>query len=555
MSAGIFPSSESLQRFARSLASDDEPGLAIGIYSGGELAAHGAAGCAVAEHAVPVTEHTVFDIASVSKHMTATCLLLLAKDGVIDLDADIRPALPELAVAQPIPLRLCLSHTSGLRDYFALCEIAGVGVPGMTEDRFIDLITGQRDLDFPPGSDFSYSNTGYALASVMVRRATGRSLAQIAAERVFKPLGMTVTHFRDDVSPLVPRLAAGYEVTGGSQQGFRRYDTTEEVTGDGAVVTSLADLAAWHGFLAEGAVLGHDIRDGLTDARALTGGGTTGYGLGLQAITVGDQPAWWHSGSWAGYRAALIFFPELHAGVTVLANRNVPYASHVAMAAAAAMLSGDEPADRYEMLTEVPAGGSDARAGELAGTWHEPELDVFIDVAADGDQLVIGSGGEHGTKYRYRLGSDGRWRGIGPAAASSYAADDGELVEISGLSGRIEGRFRRAELSSGRQDPAASVGLYWNDELRVHARLDAGQAGALITIGLAPARGLVPAGPGVWRSQGGKHPAATPVTVRLSGDGAELLVSTVGARRVRFGRVNNEVQEPELPRGLLDWAR
>ena len=556
MPAGFLPSSDCLQRFARSLASENEPGFAVGVYAGGDLVSHGAAGCAVPEHGVLVTEHTVFDIASVSKHMTAACLLLLARDGLIDLDADIRPALPELAVTATVTLRQCLSHTSGLRDYFALCEIAGIGVPGMTEERFTDLITGQRDLDFPPGSAFSYCNTGYALASLLVRRATGSGLAQVAAQRVFSPLGMTATHFRADVSRLVPRLAAGYVAAPGDEgPGFRRYDTTEEVIGDGAVVTSLADLAAWHGFLADGAVLGPDIRDGLTDARPLTDGSATGYGLGLQAIAVDHQPAWWHSGSWAGYRAALISLPQHHAAVTVLANRNDRYASLVALAVAGAILTGDDPADLYRSLPGQAAGdtrAASAGAAALSGTWHEPDLDIFIDVAADGDQLVVGAGGEASAKERFFLAADGRWLGVGPAAAGCYAIEGGDLVALSRLSGRTEGRYRRAEAGSGQAVPA---GLYWNDELRAAARVEAVNAGARIAIGLAPARRLVPAGDGVWRCQGGEHPGATPLTVRASGDGAELLVSAVGARRVRFGKVTGSGQEPELPRGLRDWAR
>src|SRR5215471_16539493 len=130
--------------------------------------------------------------------MTATCLLLLARDGHFDLDADITASLPELRLSQPVTFRQCLTHTAGVRDYFGLCDIAGIGVLGITEDRFMDLAVGQADLDFPPGSAFSYSNTGYALAAVLVRRLTGMSLARFASERVFGPLGMTVTHFRYD---------------------------------------------------------------------------------------------------------------------------------------------------------------------------------------------------------------------------------------------------------------------------------------------------------------------------------------------------------------------
>ncbi len=558
MSAGITLHPGDLQKFADSLARDAEPGLAIGLYAGGELAAHGTAGCAVPEHGVPVTEHTVFDIASVSKHMTASCLLLLARDGLIDLDADIRPALAELAVEVPVTLRQCLSHTSGLRDYFTLCEIAGIGVPGMTEDRFTDLVTGQRELDFPPGSAFSYSNTGHALASVLVRRATGRGLAEVAAERVFGPLGMTATHFRDDVSQPVPRLAAGYVAASdaGSAGGpaFRRYDSTEEVIGDGAVVTSLTDLAAWHGFLSGGGVLGPDIRDGLLETRALTDGTETGYGLGLQAITVGGRPAWWHSGSWAGYRAAIIYLPERLYGVTVLSNRNDRYASHVALAAAVALLDGGNPAECYRALAGIPAGGrSDLAARSLAGVWHEPGQDVFLDVTADGDRLVIGAGE---AMERFLLGTDGRWHGTGGAAASSYTEADGELTAAWGLSDRSDGRVRRAEPAVGSDRwRAVPAGLYRNDELRVQADLRTDGPGARIAIGLAPDRPLVPAGPGVWRCRGDGQPGGTALTVRASGDGAELLVSAPGARRVRFTRVTSGTHEPELPRGLRGWAR
>ena len=128
----------------------------------------------------------------------------------INLDDDIRGKLPELALLQPVTLRQCLTHTAGLRDYLSLCEVAGVPLAGIDEDRAMDLIAGQRDLDFPPGSAFSYSNSGYVLAAALVRKITGMSLATFARERVFGPLGMTATAFRDDVGVPVPLLAGGY---------------------------------------------------------------------------------------------------------------------------------------------------------------------------------------------------------------------------------------------------------------------------------------------------------------------------------------------------------
>ncbi len=489
-------SPDQLQDFVATLAADGEPGLAVGVYTGGQLVSAATAGCAVIEHAVPVTEHTAFDIASVSKHLTSACLLLLARDGLADLDADLRTVLPELRLTRPVTLRQGLTHTAGLRDYFALCDIAGLPVLGITEDRFADLVAGQADLDFPAGSAFSYSNTGYALAAVFVRRVTGSGLARFASERLFGPLGMTATHFREDVSLLVPRLAAGYVAAPAShagQQGtaFRRCDVTEEVVGDGAIVTTLADLAAWHSFMATGAVLGADVRDRLLARQVLTDGTEIGYALGLESIDVGGNSAWWHSGSWAGYRAAVIYLPGQRAGVSVLANRNDRYASYVALAVASALAAGDDPASRYRALAgrPAPAEQAGAEARGLAGLWHEPDQDVFVEFEADAGQLVLR---EHGDEQRFELATDGSWHGTGPAAGGTYTAADGTLVAGWGLSARPQGRYLRAGPAPGGPSPLpVPAGIFRNEELRAYAELKAGESGALtVVIGLAAPRRL-----------------------------------------------------------------
>jgi CubicO group peptidase (beta-lactamase class C family) len=558
-------SPDQLQDFAATLAADGEPGLAVGVYTGGQLVSSATAGCAVIEHAVPVTEHTAFDIASVSKHLTSACLLLLARDGLADLDADLRSVLPELRLTRPVTLRQCLTHTAGLRDYFALCDIAGLPVLGITQDRFADLVAGQADLDFPAGSAFSYSNTGYALAAIVVRRVTGSGLARFASERLFAPLGMTATHFREDVSLLVPRLAAGYVAAPAShagQQGpaFRRCDVTEEVVGDGAIVTTLADLAAWHSFMATGAVLGADIRDGLLARQVLTDGTQIGYALGLESIDVGGNSAWWHSGSWAGYRAAVIYLPGQRAGVSVLANRNDRYASYVALAVAGALVAGDDPAAHYQALAGLPAAAEQAESAArgLAGLWHEPDQDVFAEFEADAGQLVLR---EHGDEQRFALATDGSWHGTGPAAGGTYTAADGTLLAGWGLSARPQGRYLRAGPAAGGPSPLpVPAGIFRNEELRAYAELKAGESGALtVVIGLAAPRRLGPAGDGVWRSAGradaddacaAGDPEGGPLTVRLTEDAAALLVSVPGAHHVRFDRVPGAAADRGVLRGL-----
>ncbi len=535
-----------------------EPGIAIGVYTDGELAASATAGRASVEHDAAITERTAFDIASVSKHITATCVLLLARDELVDLDADIRGYLPELALTQPVTVRQCLTHTAGLRDYFALCELAGIPVAGITEGRFWDLVTGQRELDFPAGAAFSYSNTGYALAAVTVRRVTGQGLAAYARDRVFGPLGMTATCFRDDVSVIVPRLASGYlaRADGG---GFARCEVTEEVVGDGAVVTTIADLARWHGFIANGAVLGTDVRDALLARQVLSDGTKLGYALGLEAIDLGGEPAWWHSGTWAGYRAAVIYVPAGRVGVSVLANRNDHYPSHLAFAVAHALCSGAGLSSCYDAVRGVahaPADVARQRAGELAGSWHEPDQDVFIDVR-EAEPGVLAVREQGGDEAAVRLGPDGVWRGAGSSAGASYSVRDGVLAVGWGLSSRPEGRYLRAAAGPrGRSGAQLPLGYFLNKELGVHAEIRADAAGTgTLLVGFAPARRLEPAvdsaGEQVWRAGG--------LTVRVdheagAGDAGAgepgLLISLLGAHHVRFGRVASAPAGDAITRGL-----
>ncbi len=547
MTAGIAHGSNGLphglQELLSSLAADNEPGFAVGIYSHGALSGVATAGCAIPEHGVPITEHTVFEIASMSKHLTVACMLLLVSDGKVDLDDDIRGSLPELALRQPVTLRQCLTHTAGLRDYLSLCELAGVPLAGIDEDRAMDLIAGQRDLDFAPGSAFSYSNSGYVLAAALVRKITGMSLAQFASERVFGPLGMAATAFRDDVGVPVPRLAGGYlAVPAGPQPtGFRRADVTENVVGDGGCVTSLADLAGWHAFMASGAILGAEVRDGLFAEQTLTGGGRAGYALGLAAVEIGGEPAWWHSGSWAGYRSAVIYLPGRGAGVSVLANRNDRYASYVASAAATAVVTGADARDCYAAVTGVPAPGEQASpaAEQVTGLWHSPALDLFGEfLAADGRILVPDQDGGQ----VFCLATDGRWHGVGTASGGTCTQRGDALAAGWGLSAVIEDRFVRADPGS-LSDPGLPAGAFFSEELRAYASILA-NGRAEIAIGLARPRPVVPAGPGVWRAATGGA-----LTVRLADDGSGLLISVPGAHHLAFSRVPDPGDLP-IPRGL-----
>ncbi|MGW2220609.1 serine hydrolase domain-containing protein, partial [Nonomuraea sp. NPDC001684] len=271
------------------------PGLAVGVYADGKVLHTAARGVATVEFGVPIDSRTRFDIASISKQFTAACLLLLARDGRLSLSDDVREHVPELRLGVPVTLDQCLRHTGGLPEWYGLQAVTGVPFTLMDEERLMKIVAGMRRTTFEPGTRFSYSNTGYVLAAVVIRRLTGRSLADFARERLFEPLGMDDTVFRDDASVPLPRMAYGYDGAGA------RADTQESAVGDGGLVTGVADLAPWFGFLADGRVLGADVRSALLERTTLADGAVLRYARGICHLTVGELDAYGHAGGMHGY--------------------------------------------------------------------------------------------------------------------------------------------------------------------------------------------------------------------------------------------------------------
>ena len=189
----------------------DAPGCAVGVYRDGRIQYARGYGLADLEHRVPITPATVFDIGSTSKQFTAATILLLEQEGKLSLDDDVRRFLPELpAYERPITIRHLLHHTSGLRDYIGLLRLAGVRTDDVaTADDALQMLVRQRALNFAPGDEHLYSNSGYFLLSLIVERAAGRSLRDEARDRIFAPLGMTRTAYLGSYHDVVPDRAIG----------------------------------------------------------------------------------------------------------------------------------------------------------------------------------------------------------------------------------------------------------------------------------------------------------------------------------------------------------
>ena len=297
------------------------PGCALGVYRDGKIAYAKGYGLANLEENVAITPQSVFDIGSTSKQFTAASILLLEKQGKLSVNDDIRKYIPELPdYGQKITILHLLNHTSGLRDYLTLMELAGINTDSVTTDvDALGIITRQKALNFAPGSDWLYSNTGFFLLSVIVKRVSGKTLREFAAENIFTPLEMAHTQFRDDHTSLIANRAMAYDAKE-KGAGYGLDVSYFEQTGDGAVHTSVEDLLMWDENFYSGQIGGKDFLAEIQEQGKLNGGKVLEYAKGLFIADYRGLHTVSHGGSWGGYRAELLRFPEQHFSVACLCN-------------------------------------------------------------------------------------------------------------------------------------------------------------------------------------------------------------------------------------------
>ena len=370
------------------------PGCALGVIRNGTLSYARGYGLASVELGVPISPRTVFDIGSVSKQFTAMAVVLLAEEGKLSLDDEIQKFLPEIPrYAKPVTIRHLLHHTSGLRDYIDLLEWSGVEEEAVTDDRdALAVLVRQKAPNFEAGAEFLYSNTGFFLLSVLVERVSGKSLADFAAERIFRPLGMTHTRYVDRHDLIVPGKAASYSKNPAG--GFRLALANWEQTGDGAVNTSIEDLVEWDRNFSSGKVGGQAALRELQTTGVLNDGKPITYALGLVVDRYRGARTVVHGGSWAGFRAQLTRFPELGTSVIVLCNlaesRPGALASKVADIVLGDRLTG--PVPPVSRPDEPARAAAVERPADLAGTYRSEELLADWRIAVRGDSVLARAG-------------------------------------------------------------------------------------------------------------------------------------------------------------------
>ena len=359
------------------------PGCAVGVYQNGTTTFARGYGLANITNEVPITPTTRFTTGSVSKQFTAASIALLVGAGKLSLDDDVRKYIPELVdYGTPIKIRHLVHHTSGLRDFWELVDLAGMRPDdGYTVDDMLALAAKQKGLNFPPGSEYRYSNTGYLVMGVVVKRVTGQSLRQFADSAIFKPLGMTETLFLDDHNEIAPRRAVAYSPFG---KRWKINVWNNDLVGQGGIVTSLADLQKWDENFYSGKLGGKAFVDLVQTTERLSGGGENNYAFGLTVQSYRGQRLVQHTGATGGYRAALYRFPDQHTSFAMMCNVSAANTGAMALRMADAVLGAGELAKLDGVPVTRAPGRSMATlnlrtsAAGLPGRYVSAELDDAV---------------------------------------------------------------------------------------------------------------------------------------------------------------------------------
>jgi len=368
------------------------PGCAVGVAVGGKTVLTRAYGMADLEHDVPNTVDTIFEAGSVAKQFTAMAVLLLAKDGKLSLDDPARKYVPELPdYGAPLTVRHLLNHTSGLRDWGSLAGIAGAPrtTRAYTHAHVLDIVGRQKALNFPTGTQWSYTNTGFNLAAVIVSRVSGMSFAEFSKTRIFAPLGMTRTSWRDDHTRIVKGRAIAYA---SASDGYHLDMPFENVHGNGGLLTTVGDLLKWNENFVTPMVGDNALVTTQMTAGRYNDGRPLEYGLGLFVHDYRGVRNINHSGSTAGYRAHLNRFPDRHTSVAVLCNVATGDATRSANLVSDLYLTGLKPVTPTTPNPPAPPMTPPPTAAQLAefgGSYSSDEAELRLVVAVEGGALVL----------------------------------------------------------------------------------------------------------------------------------------------------------------------
>jgi CubicO group peptidase (beta-lactamase class C family) len=447
-----------------------EPGCAVAVSHNGKQVFDRAYGLADLERDVKITPQTMFDVGSIRKQFVAASIFLLAEDGKLAVSDDVRKHVPELPdYGHKITLDHLLTHTSGIRDWTGLLNLADGDMDAWT------MILRQRGLNFTPGEEMAYSNSGFVLLTEIVTRASGMPFAEFARKRLFEPLGMKATRYVNDMNEVIRNRALAYEK---DREGVWKQNMLvgNERGGGGALFTTASDLLIWNDALTNNRV-GPSVSAKLVEPGKLNNGRTiTTAGHGLFMQTYRGAKEIWYSGSAAGYKGWLGRYPEQALSIAILCNtgdgtdrtglarRIVDLLAPVAGAPETEV--GPPPAVTGDALTDM-----NAKAGLFFNELNSEPLRLVVD--RNRFRIAGGPGLLPVAPNRYR-----RW-----GVTAQYMSEDKfelnfpsqDQFELKSMEGKVT-RYRRAvPYTPTEADLKSLSGRYQSDELKAVIQMTPGK--------------------------------------------------------------------------------
>ena len=516
-------------------AKPDAPGCAVAVSHRGKLVVNRAYGSADLERGAPLSPGSVFDIASVRKQFVAAAVLLLAEDGRLSLDDDVRKHFPELPdYGHKVTVNHLLTHTSGIRDWTVLFPLSGENAD------ILPLILRQRGLNFAPGEEWGYSNSGYVLLTDLVARASGMPVADFMRKRLFEPLGMKSTAYSEDLRDVIKNRALAYEKEDNNWKmeillGKRRG------RGNGAVLSTSGDLVIWNDALTGGR-LGASVTKKLQEQATLNNGRKLNYGRGLHVTHYPGVTLVSHSGGGGGYSVWSGFSPEHGLSVAVLCNTDAMGTSQLANRVADLFLPPPTAPDPGPVA--APGVDVTGRAGLYFGERAGEPLRLSVNrgrLAVEGGPVLVPLSAERFRPQRASL----NFRSQDEFELTFRSNDE---LEMKSMEGQVT-RYRRAQpFAPTADDVQAFTGRYESDEVGSVFQVVPGKDGLVVRFELSPDHAL-PLSP-VARDTFQR----APVTVRFQRDNAGKVVgfdyNHPLARNMRFTRLGERAAGAATPAQL-----
>ena len=453
------------------------PGCAVAVSHHGKVAVNRTYGLADLERDVPITPGTLFDAASVVKQFIAAATLLLVEEGRLSLTEDVRTYIPELPdYGHTITLDHLLTHTSGIRDWTGLGPLTGREIDALS------LTLRQRGLNFAPGDEWSYSNSGYVLLREIVARTSGMSLPDVMRTRLFEPLGMKSTTYLLDMRDVLKNRALAYEKAGNSWK--LDIHVGNDRGGGGALFSTPGDLLLWNEALASDR-LGRFVSEKLHEPATLNNGRQLGYARGLFLDSNRGGRVIWHSGGSAGYGTFLVRFPEQALSVATMCNAGDiatggAYARRIFDLFVPALSERSE--SKGSALSESKGPALSERSESKGGLFFSEATGQPLRLAVDNGRLRIAGGPvlETVTEDRFR----------NPRGALSFMSQDEfelrfvspDQIELRSMEGETT-RYRRAQpYAPSPEELKAFAGRYSNDESRAVMEMEPVKTGLIARV-------------------------------------------------------------------------